>query len=78
MIPSRREPCRRSLGGSAVERSLVDSGFVKSQGSIALVETEFPRRHGFETVVAQNACNVIPASDFRALASQYPRKMRAA
>lgn len=66
---------RLSFGGSAVERSLMAVGYDLDHARVALVETRRPMTSPFETVVAQNAWNVIPRSDFRKLLSLYPTRM---
>lgn len=65
---------RRSLGGTAVEDSLEMLGFAP-RPQVALVETTRPSRHPYETVMAQNAWNVIPWPMFTELISPYPLRM---
>lgn len=66
----------RSLGGTAVEASLQQAGFdLGIPSGIALVETARPRRHPYETVLAQSAWNVVPPSEFRSRLVDYPARM---
>ena len=68
---------RRSLGGHVVEDGLSRAGYdVRSGRGLALVETTQPRLEPFETVLAQNAWNVIPAGEFRRRLAEYPPRMR--
>lgn len=63
---------RVSLGGQAVETSLAAVGFNTSNPQVALVETASPRFR-YDTVLVQNAWNVIPSDEFKAGMRPYPR-----
>lgn len=67
---------RRSIGGAVVEESLRSAGYDLEVGEVALVETRRPRRRPFSAVLAQNAWNFVPASEFEGLLAPYPREMK--
>jgi glycosyltransferase involved in cell wall biosynthesis len=68
---------RRSIGGRVVEEGLTGAGFdLRSTPGVVLVETARPGRTAFDTVLAQNAWNVVPRHELRARLHDYPRAMR--
>lgn len=68
---------RRSLGGHVVEASLVHVGYdFDVAQDTALVETSTPRVTPYQVLLAQNAWNVIPQSEFIRLLRDYPWRMR--
>lgn len=67
---------RRSFGGAVVENSLRQVGFDLTTGDrLALVEVAHPQRTPFGTVLAQNAWNVVPLSEFWVRLRDYPARM---
>lgn len=68
---------RRSFGGRAVESSLRAAGFEVDNETVALVETQRPRRGSYQAVLAQNAWNVVPRAEFLDLLRHYPPSKRA-
>ena len=66
---------RRSLGGYVVEAGLAGAGYSwADHPEVALVETARPGRSAYETVLAQNAWNVIDRRTFWALLRKYPKR----
>ncbi len=80
MTTSRTSPPaneRRSIGGRVVEEGLTGVGFdLRSTQGVVLVETARPGRTAFDTVLAQNAWNVVPRHELRTRLHDYPRAMR--
>jgi len=66
---------RYSMGGSVVVEGLAKVGFTGAPG-VALVETQRPQRAAFQTVLAQNAWNFLPADKFGESLRRYPWRMQ--
>ncbi|GAB3915609.1 hypothetical protein GCM10011575_46990 [Microlunatus endophyticus] len=66
---------RLSLGGLAVEQSLVSVGFDCDTPGAALIETAPPTVR-YRTVLVQNAWNVLPDGAFQKHLKRYPRSHR--
>lgn len=64
------------MGGSVVQRNLEAAGFAIEDRHNALVETARPSLQAFDSVLVQNAWNVIPESVFISLLRLYPAPMR--